>query len=73
MPHLQRVATLHAHVEGTASIARTAIDALDGAQAALLLLDATGRVVHASAEVQARPLQRGQRCCFNVGPRWRVK
>jgi DNA-binding NarL/FixJ family response regulator len=50
MPHLQRVATLHAHVEGTTAMARTAIDALDGAQAALLLLDANGRVVHASAE-----------------------
>jgi DNA-binding NarL/FixJ family response regulator len=50
MPHLQRVAALHAHVEGTTSIARTAIDALDGAQAPLLLLDASGRVVHASAE-----------------------
>jgi hypothetical protein len=50
MPHLQRVATLHAHVESTTSIARTGIDALDGAQAPLLLLDAKGRVVHASAE-----------------------
>jgi DNA-binding CsgD family transcriptional regulator len=50
MPHLQRVATLHAHVEGTTSFARTAIDALDEAQAPLLVLDATGRVVHASAE-----------------------
>jgi DNA-binding CsgD family transcriptional regulator len=50
MPHLQRVATLHAHVEGTTAIARTAIDALDGAQAPLLLLDANGRLVHASAE-----------------------
>jgi DNA-binding CsgD family transcriptional regulator len=50
MPHLQRVATLHAHVEGTTSIARTAIDVLDGAQAPLLLLDATGQVVHASAD-----------------------
>ena len=50
MPHLQRVATLHAHVEGTTAIARTAIDALDGAQAPLLLLDANGGVVHASAE-----------------------
>jgi DNA-binding CsgD family transcriptional regulator len=50
MPHLQRVAALHAHVESTTEIARTAIDALDGAQAPLLLLDAKGRVVHASAE-----------------------
>ena len=50
MPHLQRVAMLHARVEGTTSIARTAIDALDGAQAPLLLLDANGRVVHASAD-----------------------
>jgi len=50
MPHLQRVATLHTHVEGATSIVRTAIDALDGAQAPLLLLDASGRVVHASAE-----------------------
>lgn len=50
MPHLQRVATLHAHVEGTTSIARAAIDLLDGAQAPLLLLDATGQVVHASAD-----------------------
>jgi DNA-binding CsgD family transcriptional regulator len=50
MPHLQRVATLHTHVEGIKSTARTAIDALDGAHAALLLLDASGRVVHASAE-----------------------
>jgi DNA-binding NarL/FixJ family response regulator len=50
MPHLRRVATLHAHVEGTTAIARTAIDALDGAQAPLLLLDANGRLVHASAE-----------------------
>jgi DNA-binding NarL/FixJ family response regulator len=50
MPHLQRVAMLHAHVEGATAIARTAIDALDGAQAPLLLLDAKGRVVHASAE-----------------------
>jgi DNA-binding CsgD family transcriptional regulator len=32
------------------SIARTAIDVLDGAQAPLLLLDATGQVVHASAD-----------------------
>jgi DNA-binding NarL/FixJ family response regulator len=50
MPHLQRVATLHAHVESTTSIARTAIDALDGTQAPLLLLDAKGRVIYASAE-----------------------
>lgn len=50
MPHLQRVAMLHAHVEGTTSIARTAIDALDRAQTPLLLLDAKGRVVAASAE-----------------------
>ena len=52
MPHLQRVATMHAYVEGTTSIARTAIDALDGAQAPLLLLDANGRVVHASTEAE---------------------
>jgi DNA-binding CsgD family transcriptional regulator len=50
MPHLQRVATLHAHIEGTTAIARTAIDALEGAQAPLLLLDANGRVIHANAE-----------------------
>jgi DNA-binding CsgD family transcriptional regulator len=50
MPHLQRVATLHAHIEGTTSIAQTAIYALAGSQAPLLLLDAKGRVVHASAE-----------------------
>lgn len=50
MPHLQRVATLQAHVEGTTSIARTAIDAVEGAQAPLLLLDANGKVVHASAD-----------------------
>lgn len=50
MPHLQRVATLHTHIEDTTSIARTAIDALDEAQGPLLLLDAHGRVVHASAE-----------------------
>jgi DNA-binding CsgD family transcriptional regulator len=50
MPHLQRVATLHAHIEGTTAIAQTAINALDGSQAPLLLLDARGRVVHASAE-----------------------
>jgi DNA-binding NarL/FixJ family response regulator len=50
MPHLQRVATVHAHVESTTAIARTAIDALDGAQAPLLLLDAKGRLVHASVE-----------------------
>ncbi len=50
MPHLQRVATVHAHVEVTTSIARTAIDALDGAQAPLLLLDDRGQVVHASAD-----------------------
>jgi DNA-binding CsgD family transcriptional regulator len=48
MPHLQRVAALHAHVENTTAIARTVIEALDGAQAPLLLLDANGRVVHAS-------------------------
>src|SRR5215469_3688451 len=29
MPHLQRVANLHAHIEGTTSIAQSAIDALD--------------------------------------------
>jgi DNA-binding CsgD family transcriptional regulator/PAS domain-containing protein len=52
MPHLQRVAMLHVHVETTTAIARTATDALDGAQAALLLLDANGRVVHASAEAE---------------------
>jgi DNA-binding CsgD family transcriptional regulator len=50
MPHLQRVATLHAHIEGTTAIARTAIDALEGAQAPLLLLGANGRVIHANAE-----------------------
>jgi DNA-binding CsgD family transcriptional regulator len=50
MPHLQRVAALHAHIEDTTSIAQTWIDALDGSQAPLLLLDANGRVVHASAE-----------------------
>ena len=50
MPHLQRVATLHAHIEDTTSIAQTAIDAVDGSQAPLLLLNANGRVVHASAE-----------------------
>ena len=50
MPHLQRVATLHVRVEGVTAIARTAIDALDEAQVPLLLLDAKGRVVHASAE-----------------------
>jgi DNA-binding NarL/FixJ family response regulator len=49
MPHLQRVAALHAQIEGTTAIAQTAIDALDGAQAPLLLLDANGRPVHASA------------------------
>ncbi|MGH7059708.1 MAG: hypothetical protein ACREFH_04910 [Stellaceae bacterium] len=52
MPHLQRVASLHVRVEGTTAIARTAIDALDEAQLPLLLLDATGRVVHASAEAE---------------------
>jgi DNA-binding CsgD family transcriptional regulator len=50
MPHLQRVAALHAHIEGTLAIARTAIEALDGAQAPLLLLDTNGRVIHASDE-----------------------
>jgi DNA-binding NarL/FixJ family response regulator len=50
MPHLQRVATLHAHIEVTTTMARTAIDALDGSQAPLLLLDANGRLVHSSAE-----------------------
>jgi DNA-binding CsgD family transcriptional regulator len=50
MPHLQRVATLHARIEDTTSIARTAIDALDEAQASLLLLDANGGVVHASGD-----------------------
>lgn len=50
MPHLQRVATLHVQVESTTAIARTAIDALDEAEVPLLLLDAKGRVVHASAE-----------------------
>ncbi len=50
MPHLQRVAALHAHIEDTTSIGHTAIDALDESQAPLLLLDANGRVVHASAE-----------------------
>jgi len=50
MPHLQRVATVHAHVEGAMAIARTAIDALDGAQAPLLLLDANAKVVHASTD-----------------------
>jgi len=48
MPHLQRVAALHAHVEDTTATARSVIDALDGAQAPLLLLDAKGEVVHAS-------------------------
>jgi DNA-binding CsgD family transcriptional regulator len=41
---------LHAHAEDAMSIARTAIDALDAVQAALLLLDAQGKVVHASAD-----------------------
>jgi DNA-binding CsgD family transcriptional regulator len=50
MPHLQRVATLHAHVDDTMALARTAIDALDRTQAPLLLLDANGRVIHASVE-----------------------
>jgi DNA-binding CsgD family transcriptional regulator len=50
MPHLQRVARLHAHIEDTTADARTAMDALDEAQTALLLLDANGRVVHASVE-----------------------
>lgn len=52
MPHLRRVATLHAHIEGTTSIAQSAIDALDGTQSPLLLLDANGRVVHGSAEAE---------------------
>lgn len=52
MPHLQRVANLHAHIEGTTSIAQSAIDALDETQAPLLLLDASGRVVHGSAEAE---------------------
>ena len=50
MPHLQRVATLHANAEDAAAIARTAMDALDASQAHLLLLDANGRAVYASAE-----------------------
>jgi DNA-binding CsgD family transcriptional regulator len=50
MPHLQRVATLHAHVEAAMALARTATEALDATQANLLLLDAKGRVVYASTE-----------------------
>jgi len=50
MPHLQRVATLHAHVEGAMALARTATEALDATQANVLLLDAEGQVVYASAE-----------------------
>ena len=49
MPHLQRVATLHAQIEGATATARTATDALDATQTNLLLLDANGRVVYASA------------------------
>jgi DNA-binding CsgD family transcriptional regulator len=50
MPHLQRIATLQAHIEDTMSIAQTAMDALDGTLVPLRLLDANGQVIHASTE-----------------------
>jgi DNA-binding CsgD family transcriptional regulator len=49
MPHLQRGAAVQARLEESTAIARSALDALEVVQAPMILLDAQGRVLHASA------------------------
>ena len=58
MPHLQRGARVQARLEETTAIARSALDALEVVQAPVVLLDAQGRMLHASAAA-ARLLDEG--------------
>ena len=52
MPHLQRAATVQARLGDASALARSALDALETAQAPIFVLDRPGRVVHASAEAE---------------------
>lgn len=52
MPHLQRAVVVQARLGDAAAAARSALDALETAQAPILILDRGGRVVHASAEAE---------------------
>jgi DNA-binding CsgD family transcriptional regulator len=49
MRHLQRGARVQARLEESTAIAHSALDALEVVQAPVMLLDAQGRVLHASA------------------------
>ena len=52
MPHLQRAVSVQARLGDASATARSALDALETAQAPVLILDRRGRVVHASAEAE---------------------
>ena len=74
MPHLQRVARVHAHVEGNTSIAQTAIDALDGAQlpcsCSMRTAGSFTRVPTRKSAPRSRRAERGPRrtACCNTCP-----
>jgi DNA-binding CsgD family transcriptional regulator/PAS domain-containing protein len=52
MPHLQHAATVQARLGDASALARSALDALETAQAPVFVLDRRGRVVHASIEAE---------------------
>lgn len=52
MPHLQRGARVQVRLEESTAVARSALDALEVVQAPVILLDAQGRVLHASAAAE---------------------
>ena len=52
MPHLQRAVLVQARLGDATAAARSALAALETAQAPILLLDRRGRVVHASADAE---------------------
>ncbi len=52
MPHLQHAAAVQVRLDDASAVARSALEALEAAQAPILLLDRRGRIVHGSVEAQ---------------------
>jgi DNA-binding CsgD family transcriptional regulator len=52
MPHLQHAAAVQVRLDDASAVSRSALEALETAQAPILLLDRCSRVIHASAEAE---------------------
>jgi DNA-binding CsgD family transcriptional regulator/PAS domain-containing protein len=52
-PHLRRAAEIHQRLQGQETLARAALEALDRLPSGMLLVSATGQVLHANAAAEA--------------------